>query len=79
MLKLDLPPAAYLIFMAWDIVGIVCIWLFIVETKQLTLEELDDVFESTNPRQKSNALFRQAKARAKAEKAGVPYVDDHDV
>jgi hypothetical protein len=26
--------SAYLIFMAWDVVGIVTIWYFIVETKQ---------------------------------------------
>jgi len=78
-----LPPAlkalnwkTYLIFMAWDVVGIVTIWYFIVETKQLSLEELDDVFEASNPRKKASALFKQARRRANAEKRGETYVDD---
>ena len=66
---------AYLIFMAWDVVGIFTIWYFIVETKQLSLEELDDVFEARNPRKKSAALYKQAKERTKAELQGGLYVD----
>ena len=62
--------------MAWDIVGVVVIYFFIVETKRLSLEELDDVFEAPNPRLKANALYKQAKSRAQAEKAGLPYVDN---
>ena len=78
-----LPPAlaalqwkTYLIFMAWDVVGIVTIWYFIVETKQLSLEELDDVFEAKNPRKKASALFKQAKKRAHAERRGERFIDD---
>ena len=67
---------AYLIFMAWDVVGIIVIYFFIVETKQLSLEELDDVFDAPNPRKKSAALYQQVKARSKAEKAGIAYVDN---
>jgi len=77
-----LPPAlaalnwkTYLIFMAWDVVGIVTIYTFVVETKRLSLEEVDDVFEAPNPRKKSEALYKQAKARAKAEREGTEYVD----
>lgn len=62
--------------MAWDVVGIVTIWYFVVETKRLSLEELDDVFEAKNPRKKASALFKQAKKRTKAEKRGEVYVDD---
>lgn len=62
--------------MAWDVVGIVTIWYFIVETKQLSLEELDDVFEASRPKKKAAALFKQAKARTKAEKEGKQYVDN---
>jgi hypothetical protein len=72
----ELIPAAYLIFMAWDVVGIVTIWYFIVETKQLSLEELDDVFEASSPRKKASALFKQARKRANAEKRGETYIDD---
>ena len=68
--------SAYLIFMAWDVVGIVTIWYFVVETKQLSLEELDDVFEASNPRKKASALFKQARKRANAEKRGEAYIDD---
>jgi len=62
--------------MAWDVVGIVTIWYFIVETKQLSLEELDDVFEASSPRKKASALFKQARERANAEKRGETYIDD---
>lgn len=35
----------YLIFMFWDILEVVVIYIFVVETKGLTLEEINDVFE----------------------------------
>lgn len=55
----------YLIFMCWDIVGCVVIYLFVVETKQLSLEELDDVFEARYPKARSVEIRREAKLRAK--------------
>lgn len=55
----------YLIFMCWDVVGCVVIWLFVVETKQLSLEELDDVFDARYPKARSVELRREAKLRAK--------------
>lgn len=59
----------YLIFMCWDIVGIAVIYVFAVETKQLSLEELDEVFEAKHPKQKSFALAKAARERAKEERA----------
>ncbi|WOO79017.1 Lactose permease [Vanrija pseudolonga] len=53
----------YLIFGIWDIVGIIVIYLFVVETKQLSLEELDEVFNAPNPKQTSFALAAEAKKR----------------
>ncbi|KDQ11487.1 hypothetical protein BOTBODRAFT_177319 [Botryobasidium botryosum FD-172 SS1] len=40
----------YLIFLFWDLFEFVMIYFFAVETKGLTLEELDDVFAHPNPR-----------------------------
>jgi hypothetical protein len=59
---------AYLIFFAWDIVGIITIYLAVVETKQLSLEELDSVFDCPKPKQRSFELARAARERAKEEK-----------
>ncbi|BEI95952.1 hypothetical protein CcaverHIS631_0109010 [Cutaneotrichosporon cavernicola] len=58
----------YLIFMVWDIVGVAVIYLFTVETKQLSLEELDEVFESKNPKKTSFALSAAARERAAEER-----------
>ncbi len=60
--------SAYLIFFAWDIVGIVVIYLVVVETKQLSLEDMDSVFDSPNPKQKSFDLARAARERAKRDR-----------
>ena len=57
----------YLIFMGWDIVSVVLIYFFVVETRQLSLEALDEVFESPNPKQTSLALVRDAKIMARKE------------
>ncbi|WRT66050.1 uncharacterized protein IL334_003002 [Kwoniella shivajii] len=58
----------YIIFCGWDVVGLVVIYLFAVETKRLTLEDLDHIFESKNPKKASFALAKAAKERAKKEK-----------
>ncbi|KAJ7644117.1 general substrate transporter [Roridomyces roridus] len=39
----------YIVFIAWDILACVLIWLFAVETGQRTLEELDEIFENRHP------------------------------
>jgi hypothetical protein len=59
----------YLIFMSWDVIGIIVIFLFVVETKQLTLEDMNDIFASPNPKLRSFDLAREARARLKEEKA----------
>jgi hypothetical protein len=53
--------------MCWDIVGIIVIYLFMVETKRLSLEDRDSVFESKNPKKRSFELAGAARERAKIE------------
>ncbi|KAF2756377.1 general substrate transporter [Pseudovirgaria hyperparasitica] len=43
----------YILFAVWCPVQALVIWLFIPETKNRTLEELDDIFNSPNPRNAS--------------------------
>ncbi|WYZ45076.1 hypothetical protein EsH8_VIII_000392 [Colletotrichum jinshuiense] len=43
----------YVFFVAWDSFEIIFMYFFFVETKGFTLEELDEVFEATNPRKAS--------------------------
>jgi hypothetical protein len=38
------------------------------DTRQLTLEEIDDIFMSRKPKQRSFELFEEAKERAKHER-----------
>lgn len=54
--------------MVVDIVGVILIYFFAVETKQLSLEDLDHVFNSPNPKQTSFDLAKAAQERLKAEK-----------
>ena len=70
-----LPPAlgsigyiTYFIFCAWDVVGFITIWLFVVETKQLTLEEMEDIFTAPSPKKRSFELARAAKERVRQDK-----------
>lgn len=43
----------YLVFVAWDLVEATVIWFFFPETKERTLEELEEVFSAPNPVKKS--------------------------
>ncbi|KAF1947393.1 lactose permease [Clathrospora elynae] len=43
----------YIVFACWCPVQAFVVWLFIPETKNLTLEEIDDIFNSPNPRNAS--------------------------
>ncbi|KAF2757480.1 lactose permease [Pseudovirgaria hyperparasitica] len=43
----------YVFFVFWDCFQFVFMYFFFVETKGLTLEELDEIFESKNPRKAS--------------------------
>ncbi|KAG8683726.1 hypothetical protein FRC08_014110 [Ceratobasidium sp. 394] len=57
----------YIIFLAWDSFEVVMIWLFMVETKGLTLEQIDEVFAEPDPRNYSiqhAATLRAAKREA---------------
>jgi hypothetical protein len=44
---------SYVFFVFWDVFEFAFIYLFFVETKGRTLEELDEVFEAKNPRKAS--------------------------
>lgn len=59
----------YIVFMVWDIVGCVVIYFFVVETKQLSLEELDEIFVAKNPVKKSLEITREARRRFKEERS----------
>jgi sugar porter (SP) family MFS transporter len=39
----------YIVYVCWDLFECVMIWLFAVETRGRTLEELNDIFDSRNP------------------------------
>ena len=56
-------------FLCFNAIIFACLWVWAVETKQLSLEDLDEVFESSNPKKTSLALVRQAKLMAKEELA----------
>lgn len=66
----DVPRlAAYIIFAVWDALLVVVIYLFAVETKQLTLEEMDSVFEARSPVKHSLEIARSHKERQRATSA----------
>lgn len=58
----------YLIFGCWDIVSILVVYFFAVETKQLSLEDIDEVFASRTPKKTSLDLKKAASARARIER-----------
>ncbi|KAF8073785.1 general substrate transporter [Lyophyllum atratum] len=51
----------YVIFLVWDLFELIVIYFFVVETKGLTLEEINEIFEQPNPRVYSNQLQLEAK------------------
>ncbi|KAF8917115.1 general substrate transporter [Mucidula mucida] len=52
----------YLIFTIWDAFESVVIYFFVVETKNLTLEEISEVFEQPNPRNYSIQIAKRHSA-----------------
>jgi len=70
-----LPPAlaaltwrVYLIFAGFDVLGIILIYWLAVETQNLTLEEMDAVFESGHPKKFASQLSKEARARVAADR-----------
>lgn len=49
----------YLIFFIWDIFEVIVIYFVVVETKGLTLEEINEVFEKEHPMRYSEQLQRE--------------------
>lgn len=43
----------YIVFIVWDMIEFVIIYFFFVETKNRTLEEINEIFEADNPVKKS--------------------------
>ncbi|KAI5804261.1 general substrate transporter [Peziza echinospora] len=41
------------IYIVWDVIEFICIYLFFVETKNRTLEEINEIFVAPNPKEKS--------------------------
>ena len=54
----------YIVFACWCPVQAFVVWLFVPETKNRTLEEIDDIFNSPNPR---NASLVKKKVAADAQ------------
>jgi hypothetical protein len=63
--------AVYVIFLVWDIFEVIIIYFFLVETKGLTLEEINEIFEEPNPRAYSDEIQRQRKATRVADAAAL--------
>ncbi|KAI0970749.1 lactose permease [Xylaria arbuscula] len=65
----------YVFFVFWDIFEFAFIYFFFVETKGLTLEELDVIFEADNPRKASTKAKKKLqmlyKTSERKEKTGV--------
>jgi hypothetical protein len=52
----------YMFFVGWDLFEFAFMYLFFVETKGLTLEEMEDIFEAKNPR-KASTQKKKVKVR----------------
>jgi hypothetical protein len=59
----------YFVYAGWNIVGVAIIYWLVVETKQLTLEEMDQVFDAPKPKQRSFELAAEARERARFARA----------
>ena len=57
--------------MFWDTFEATFMYFFFVETKGLTLEELDAVFEAKNPRNESLALKKRQMQVARHERDAI--------
>jgi hypothetical protein len=62
-------PTVYIIFTVWDAFEVLVIYFFVVETKGFTLEEIGEIFSQPNPRQYSDQLLKNARAKQVGESA----------
>ncbi|KAF8885092.1 general substrate transporter [Gymnopilus junonius] len=58
----------YLIFLVWDVFELIIIYLFVVETKGLSLEEINEVFEDPDPRTYSERLLVETQEARKGQR-----------
>jgi hypothetical protein len=58
----------YFIFAAWDVLGVAVQFFFMVETKGIPLEQMEDIFTDHSPRHKAAAIIRAKDEKLKAEK-----------
>ena len=61
---------ANFIFFASNFIGLIMIYFFIVETKKLSLEDMDSIFEAPYLRNRSFELVREAKKASKGGEEG---------
>ncbi|CAG8957269.1 hypothetical protein HYFRA_00010691 [Hymenoscyphus fraxineus] len=59
----------YVFFVFWDVFEFTFMYFFFVETKGLTLEEMDEIFESKNPRKASTSI-KKAKVQVVVDEEG---------
>lgn len=57
----------YIIFAIFDFIGIFVVWFTMVETRRLTLEEIDAVFLQGDARKRSIALAKHKKVAARGD------------
>lgn len=60
----------YLIFAIWDCFELAIMYFFLVETKEITLEQIEEIFAQPNPRQYSVILRKQIVEEKKRIRAG---------
>ena len=56
----------YILFAGIDVIGFIVVWMVVVETKNLSLEDLDGVFEARNPKRASIELQKTLKNQGHA-------------
>jgi hypothetical protein len=61
----------YIVYVIWCAVQSVILYFTIPETKEFTLEELDEVFHAKNPIKHSDVLRKLNRERALAASSGV--------
>jgi len=68
----------YIVFTVWCLIQAAIIWRFMPETKNRTLEELDEIFRSKNP-MKASIAKRQLELDEHANIVGVVHLDEDPI